>query len=62
MGMGFAFVSIGMLTGTPITGAILDAAGFEAVWCFGGAFSVMGSIFMILSRFAQADWKLFVKV
>lgn len=62
MGMGFAVVSIGMLIGTPITGAILDKAGFTAVWAFGGSFAILGSIFMSLARFAQANWKLIEKV
>jgi predicted MFS family arabinose efflux permease len=62
MGMGFAFVSIGMLIGTPITGQILDAAGFTAVWAFGGSFAILGAVFMTLARFAQAKWKVVEKV
>lgn len=62
MGMGFAVVSIGMLIGTPITGQILDAAGFKYVWLFGGLFSILGSCFLLLSRMTQAKWKLYVKV
>ena len=62
MGMGFAFVSIGMLVGTPITGAILDASGFNYVWIFGGTLSTFGAIFTMLCRFAQGGWKLRKKV
>lgn len=62
MGMGFAFVSIGMLVGTPITGAILGASSFTYVWVFGATLEALGAVFLILSRFAQADWKLLVKV
>ena len=62
MGMGFAFVSVGMLIGTPITGAILDAAGFKYVWIFGGTLTCFGSGFIMLARFAQGGWALRVKV
>lgn len=62
MGMGFAFVSLGMLCGTPITGAILDASSFKYVWVFGGTLELVGSVFIIMSRFAQAEWKVFAKV
>lgn len=62
MGMGFAFVSVGMLIGTPITGAILQASGFKYIWVFGGTFMCVGSIFLALSRFAQGGWAWWVKV
>lgn len=62
MGMGFAFVSIGLLIGTPITGAILQASGFNAIWIYGGTFMCVGSIFMMLARFAQGGWAMWVKV
>lgn len=62
MGMGFAFVSVGILTGTPITGAILDNYGFKYVWIFGGTFLTFGSFILALARFAQGGWKLWVKV
>ena len=62
MGMGFAFVSIGMLVGTPITGAILTRWGFKYVWIYGGTFSIAGSACMTLARMFQAEWKLRAKV
>ena len=62
MGMGFAFVSVGILVGAPITGAILDAAGFKYVWIFGGTLSIFGAFFTLLCRFAQSEWKLAKKV
>lgn len=62
MGMGFAFVSVGMLVGTPITGTILDSYGFNAIWIFGGTFMCVGSVFFTLSRFAQGGWAMWVKV
>lgn len=62
MGQGFAFVSIGMLVGTPITGAILKTSGFKYVWVYGGTFSLAGSAFMTLARFAQAGWVIRKKV
>lgn len=62
MGMGFAVTSIGMLMGTPITGAILDASSFKYVWIFGGTLTCVGSSFIGLARFAQSGWELRKKV
>ena len=62
MGMGFAFISVGMLIGTPITGAVLDAAGFKYIWIYGGTLTGFGSCFILLARFAQGGWQLMKKV
>ena len=62
MGMGFAFVAVGILVGTPITGAILDASSFKYVWIFGGSMLIVGSAFIAMSRLAQGNWKIWVKV
>ncbi|KAK3050199.1 hypothetical protein LTR09_008588 [Extremus antarcticus] len=62
MGMGFAFVSLGILCGTPITGAILGVSSFKYVWVFGATFELVGSVFFVLSRLAQAKWRIWVKV
>ena len=62
MGMGFAFVSFGMLVGTPICGAILKVAGFKYVWVFGGTMGCFGACFIFMSRMAQSGWVLWKKV
>ena len=62
MGMGFAFVSVGMLVGTPICGAILKVAGFKYVWVFGGTMACFGACFIFMSRMAQSGWVLWKKV
>ena len=56
MGMGFAFVGIGILIGTPLSGAILRRYGYAATWGFGGAFTIFGAIVTMAARFAQAGW------
>jgi MFS family permease len=61
MGMCFAFVSLGVLVGTPIAGAILTAHGFTAVWVFGGTMTIAGGAIMAASRVAFKGWKLNVK-
>ena len=63
MGMGFGFVAIGVLVGTPITGQILTASGnFKYIWIYGGAMMVIGSVFVGLARFAHSHWVWWVKV
>jgi predicted MFS family arabinose efflux permease len=61
MGMCFAFVSIGVLIGTPIAGAILDTAGFTSVWIFGGVLTLIGGSVMFASRIAFKGWDLMIK-
>lgn len=62
MGMGFAVVAFGILVGTPITGAILQSAGFKYIWIYGGTMLVVGSTFIALARLTQGKWKLWIKV
>lgn len=62
MGMGFATASIGVLTGTPISGAVLKASSFEYVWIYGGTMLCAGSMLIMFCRLAQSEWKLWAKV
>jgi predicted MFS family arabinose efflux permease len=61
MGMCFGVVAVGVLVGTPIAGAILDAAGFTSVWIFGGTLTVVGGLVMLASRFTWKGFSLLVK-
>ena len=62
MGMGFAVIAIGGLTGTPIAGAILSAHGWVAVWSFAGATASAGAMLMGASRMVRSRGKLITKV
>jgi predicted MFS family arabinose efflux permease len=61
MGMCFAIVALGVLVGTPIAGAILNAKGFTSVWVFGGVLTIAGGAIMFASRIAFKGWALRVK-
>jgi len=58
MGMCFTIVSIGVLIGTPIGGAILDSAGFNGAWIFGGVTTIVGGLIMAAGRICKAGWSL----
>jgi len=62
MGMCFAFISIGVLVGTPIAGAILTASSFTYVWVFGGVLTILGGLIMAAARVFKAGWSLTAKV
>ena len=62
MGMGFAVVAFGVLIGSPISGAVLDADGFHGLWGFGGAFPVAAGLIWFLSKMAHGKWRLMAKV
>lgn len=62
MGMGFAIAGFGVLIGTPVSGAILNATKFEYVWIFGGTALIIASVLLALTRLTQGQWKLWVKV
>ena len=62
MGMGFAVIAIGGLTGTPIAGAILNAKGWLAVWAFAGATASAGALLLGASRMVRSGGKLIMKV
>ena len=58
MGQGFALVGVGILIGSPVSGAIRVRYGYTAVWAFAGAFCLFGSAVVSIARFAQAGWAL----
>lgn len=63
MGMGFAIIAIGLLVGTPISGAILVATGkFAYVWLFGGLLTIFGTCLIIGTRICRAGYSLRKKV
>ncbi|KAK5718550.1 hypothetical protein LTR15_008281 [Elasticomyces elasticus] len=62
MGMGFAITSVGMLVGTPISGAILNASSFTYVWVFGGICTVAGAGCLLACRVAKGGAGLMTKV
>ncbi|KAF2226391.1 MFS general substrate transporter [Elsinoe ampelina] len=53
MGMGFFFISIGLLLGTPVSGWILDASDYTYVWTFGGTMLIVASLLMFAGRTAK---------
>jgi len=61
MGMGFFIMSFAALTGTPITGALLDRFGKTAPIVWSGMTVLMGSLLIVGSRTFQAraqnTWK-----
>jgi MFS family permease len=57
MGMGFAVTSIGVLLGTPISGAILDASSYTYVWLFGGLMTIVAGCFITAARVCKGGWK-----
>ena len=63
MGMGFFFFSIGLLVGTPGSGWILDASGYNSVWIFSGVLLIAASALFFAARTAKVgSLRLFVKV
>lgn len=63
MGMGFGIMSIGLLVGTPISGAILNATGsFTYVWLFGGLLTITGTLLIVGARIAHGGVGLLKKV
>lgn len=63
MGMGFSVFSVGLLVGTPICGAILNATGsYTYVWVFSGVLTVAGTAFIAASRVAKGGFSLLKKV
>jgi len=60
IGMCFIFTSFGVLIGTPVAGAILKQYGWTAVWCYGGAFTMTGTFFIVACRVAHKGWRIMV--
>lgn len=58
MGMGFAVTSFGILFGTPIDGAILDASSYTYVWVFGGLMTIAASVLIAVARVCKGGWGL----
>jgi hypothetical protein len=54
-GIGFLFVAVAALIGSPIAGAVLLAANnsYVAPCCFGGAMSTVGTVLLVLGRQTQ---------
>ncbi|KAF2274071.1 MFS general substrate transporter [Westerdykella ornata] len=61
LGQSFACVSVGILIGTPIGGAILDKSGFASVWAFGGSLLVGSAVFLTAARVCFKGSSLTVK-
>lgn len=49
IGMACATIGLGMLAGTPISGAILSKHGFTATWAFSGTAAIVGACFLVVS-------------
>ena len=62
MGMSFAFVSMGLLIGTPVGGSILRASSFTYLWVYAGVAGAVGAILILLARIMQGGTSLMVKV
>ncbi|KAI6905800.1 MFS general substrate transporter [Hortaea werneckii] len=63
MGMGFAIISIGLLIGTPIDGAILNSSGeYQYVWLFGGLLTICGTLCMLGTRITKGGFSLLKRV
>ncbi|KAI8937053.1 hypothetical protein NX059_006272 [Plenodomus lindquistii] len=58
LGQSFAFVSVGLLIGTPIGGAVLDDRGFDALWTYGGCMLFGSATFLVAARVAFKGWGL----
>lgn len=62
IGFGFLVSSFAALTGTPITGALLDRFGFYAPIIWSGVFVLVGSVFFTLAglrqRKAKGTWRI----
>lgn len=57
MGLGFLITSFAALTGTPITGALLDSYGFYAPIVWSGVTVLAGAVLFALARYYQAQAK-----
>lgn len=58
LGQTFACLSIGVLIGTPIGGAILDHSGFDMLWTYGGIMLFASASFLAMARVAFKGWGL----
>ncbi|PYH95492.1 putative MFS transporter [Aspergillus ellipticus CBS 707.79] len=59
MGMALGVLSLASLTGTPITGAMINSYGdYNAALIFAGVCSLVGSMIVLVARFYWAGWNL----
>ncbi|GIZ38460.1 hypothetical protein CKM354_000187700 [Cercospora kikuchii] len=56
MGMGFSVTSIGILVGTPISGAILGASGYNEIWIYGGIMTIVAAALICVCRVSKGGW------
>lgn len=61
LGQSFACVAVGLLIGTPIGGAILDAHGFDDIWVYGGVMLLASGAILAAARVFYKGWGLMVK-
>ena len=57
MGMACAVVSLGLLVGTPVGGAVLEH-GWPALQAFGAAVLMVSAVAITAARVAKSGWKL----
>lgn len=62
IGMACATIGLGMLAGTPISGAILNKHGFAATWAFSGTAAIVGACFLVVSRLLHGGMVLRKKI
>ncbi|THY81135.1 MFS general substrate transporter [Aureobasidium pullulans] len=62
IGMACATIGLGMLAGTPISGAILSHHGFTATWAFSGTVALLGACFLTAARVLHGGWILRQKI
>ncbi|THV71416.1 MFS general substrate transporter [Aureobasidium pullulans] len=56
IGMACATIGLGMLAGTPVSGAILSHHGFTATWAFSGTVALLGACFLTAARVLHGGW------
>lgn len=66
IGMGFAFLSAGVLLGGPAVGAVLgtnvDNLNWTGVWVYGGVFLLASGVVFVIVRFLKVGMKFMAKV
>lgn len=62
MGMCFTILSIALLIGTPISGAILDSSGAKSTWIYSGCLTLVGGMILVIARMVKVSWKVWMKV
>ena len=61
MGMVFVFAAVGLLTGTPIAGAILNVHGWEGLQVFCGAMVAAATVFIMAARICKTGYHFMIK-